>query len=172
MIILADNFNSEALTEADLRALALLLHQETEFLDQRRYEDWLALFTEDCRYWVPARTGQTDPDNEISLFHEDHNLMAMRAGRIQHPRAHSLTHPVTTSHITGDKVVEAIDGATGELTVTTRFQMVEHQRGEQRLFAGSYRYHLRRESGGYKISLKRVDLINCDACHEPLQVFI
>ena len=37
---------------------------------------------------------------------------------------------------------------------------------------GDYRYHLRREAGGYKISLKRVDLINADACHEPMQVFI
>ena len=172
MIILADSIAPDQLAQADLPALELLLHRETEYLDQRRYEDWLALFTDDCRYWVPASADQTDPVNELSLFHEDRDLMEMRIRRIQHPRAHSLQHPVTTSHITGDKVIEAIDNATGEMIVTTRFQMVEHQRGEQRLFAGRYQYHLRRENKAYKISLKRVDLINCDAYHEPLQVLI
>ena len=98
--------------------------------------------------------------------------MEVRIKRIQHPRAHSLDNPVTTSHVTGARLIESINADTGEIIITTRFQMVEHQRGEQRLFAGIYRYHLRRESGGFKISLKRVDLINCDAYFEPLQVFI
>ena len=172
MIIFADTSTSTALTGDDLEAIELLLHRETEFLDLARYDEWLALFTEDCRYWVPARREQTDPDNEISLFHEDRDLMEMRISRIQHPRAHSLDNPITTNHVTGDRVIEAYYADRGELIVTTRFQMVEHQAGEQRLFAGSYRYHLRREAGAFKISLKRVDLINCDAYFEPLQVFI
>ena len=172
MVIFADNITQGGLTDDDLEAIELLLYRETEYLDQARYEEWLSLFTDDCHYWVPARKDQTDPVNDISLFYEDRDLMEMRIGRIQHPRAHSLDNPVTTSHVTGDKLVESISTDTGELIVTTRFQMVEHQRGEQRLFAGAYRYHLRRESGGFKISLKRVDLINCDAYFEPLQVFI
>ena len=172
MITFADKTDSAGLTEEDLEAIRLLLYRETEYLDQARYEEWLALFTDDCRYWVPARKDQTDPDNDISLFHEDRNLMEMRISRIRHPRAHSLANPVTTSHVTGTRLVEAIDASTGDLVITTRFQMVEHQAGEQRLFAGTYRYHLRREAGAFKISLKRVDLLNSDAYFEPLQVFI
>ena len=172
MIIFAENKTRDELTQDDLEAIELLLYRETEFLDQARYEDWLALFSDDCRYWVPAKKDQTDAVNDISLFYEDRDLMEMRIARIQHPRAHSLVHPITTSHITGDKVIEGISADTSEIIITTRFQMVEHQRGEQRLFAGAYRYHLRRESEGFKISLKRVDLINCDAYFEPLQVFI
>ena len=172
MIVFAGKARPAALTGSDLEAIELLLHRETEYLDRARYDEWLALFTDDCRYWVPARTDQTDPVNELSLFYEDRDLMEMRIGRIRHPRAHSLDNPVTTSHVTGDRVIEAVNADRGELVVTTRFQMIEHQQGEQRLFAGVYRYHLRRESGGFKISLKRVDLINCDACFEPLQVFI
>ena len=172
MVILADNITQGGLTDDDLKAIELLLHQETEYLDQACYEDWLALFTDDCRYWVPARKEQTDPINDISLFYDDRDLMEMRIRRIQHPKAHSLDSPVTTSHATGVKVIESINDDSGEIIITTRFQMVEHQRGEQRLFAGTYRYHLRRENEGFKISLKQVDLINCDAYFEPLQVFI
>ena len=172
MIIFADNVSSTELTDDELGAIELLLYRETEYLDQARYEEWLALFTDDCRYWVPARKDQAGPDNDISLFYEDRDLMEMRISRIEHPRAHSLDNPVTTSHVTGDKVIEDCDSEKGELTITTRFQMVEHQAGEQRLFAGTYRYHLRRKPGAFKISLKRVDLINCEAYFEPLQVFI
>ena len=32
-----------------------LLYREAELLDARRYEDWLDLFTEDTRYWMPMR---------------------------------------------------------------------------------------------------------------------
>ena len=172
MIIFADKSVSSALADDDLEAIGLLLYRETEFLDQARYQDWLALFTADCRYWVPASREQADAVNDISLFYEDRNLMEMRCRCIQHPRAHSLDHPITTSHVTGNNVIEGFNADTGELIISTRFQMVEHQRGGQRLFAGVYRYHLRRESGGFKISLKRVNLINCDAHFEPLQVFI
>ena len=172
MIIFADKSISTGLTGDELEAIELLLHRETEFLDGARYDEWLALFTDDCRYWVPARKEQTDPVNEISLFYEDRDLMEMRISRIQHPRAHSLDRPVTTSHVTGDRMIEAVNTDMGELMITTRFQMIEHQQGEQRLFAGVYRYHLRREGEGFKISLKRVDLINCDAYFEPMQVFI
>ena len=172
VIIFADSIASGELTGDELEAIELLLYRETEYLDQCRYDDWLALFTDDCRYWVPARKEQTDPVNDISLFYEDRDLMEMRVRRLQHPRAHSLDNPITTSHVTGVKVIEDVSAATGEIIITTRFQMVEYQRGEQRLFAGVYRYHLHRVSEGFKISFKRVDLINCDAYFEPLQVFI
>lgn len=172
MIFIADKIAPGALSDADLKEIELLLHREAEFLDQARYDDWLALYTDDCRYWIPASRGQADPVDEISLFYEDRDLMEMRISRIQHARAHSLDNPVTTSHVSGDRVIEDHNAETGELTVTARFQVVEHQHGEQRLFAGTCCYRLRRENGSFRISLKRVDLLNCDAYFEPLQKFI
>ena len=34
-----------------------LIH-EARLLDDRRFRDWMALFTEDGSYWVPASVGQ------------------------------------------------------------------------------------------------------------------
>ena len=42
----------QALLERDA---ANFLYHEAELLDERRYEDWLALLTEDVRYWMPIR---------------------------------------------------------------------------------------------------------------------
>ena len=51
------------MTESDARITRLLLTQEvTEFLyreaellDERRYDEWLALLADDLRYWMPMR---------------------------------------------------------------------------------------------------------------------
>ena len=49
---------------AEAEALARLLLQreiedffygQAELLDTRRFDDWLALFTDDARYWMPMR---------------------------------------------------------------------------------------------------------------------
>ena len=159
------------LTDGELSEIELLLHQETELLDQCRYQEWLGLYTDGASYWVPAHPDQTDPENHVSLFFEDRALMQMRIKRLQHPQAHSLSAPLRTSHLTGRVVLNGPDEQ-GELTAKTRFQMTEYQRDEQRLFAGAYTYRLRRIDGCYRIAHKRVDLINCDSVFEPLQTFI
>jgi len=34
---------------------------EARLLDQHRFEEWLDLFADDGRYWMPLEWGQTDP---------------------------------------------------------------------------------------------------------------
>jgi len=31
-----------------------LVHREARLLDEQRWDDWLALYAEDCEYWMPA----------------------------------------------------------------------------------------------------------------------
>ena len=37
------------------QAIEEFLYREAELLDERRYEDWLALLDDDVRYWMPMR---------------------------------------------------------------------------------------------------------------------
>ncbi len=84
------------------------VYDEAELLDRGEFDAWLDLFTEDGRYWVPSHPGQSDPFEEISLFHEDRALMQARIGRLRHPRA--LGRPVRTSHLIGNLRVTAAAG--------------------------------------------------------------
>ena len=54
-----------------------LIH-ESRLLDERRFRDWMALFTEDGSYWVPATIGQRSPYGQTSLFYDDLELMRTR----------------------------------------------------------------------------------------------
>jgi 3-phenylpropionate/cinnamic acid dioxygenase small subunit len=40
------------------RAVEQFLYREARLLDERRFHDWLELFTEDVRYWMPGRTSR------------------------------------------------------------------------------------------------------------------
>jgi benzoate/toluate 1,2-dioxygenase beta subunit len=120
---------------------------------------------------VPASPEQPDPLDHVSLFYEDRSLMRMRILRLRHPQAHALAIPIRTSRIVAHIVVAGSeDGAT---IVRSRFQLVEAQGERQRLFAGAYTHRLVRDDAmGFKIRQKRVDLVNCDAQHEAIQIFI
>ena len=45
------------LTEVDLIDFVI---REARMLDERQYEEWLELFTEDGIYWMPLEFGQTE----------------------------------------------------------------------------------------------------------------
>lgn len=172
MILVANQTLRSTLSSADLEQIQLLLHRETEMLDKGQFDEWLKLFAEQCTYWLPATPEQTDPLTHVSLFYENRDLMETRVARLQDGSAHALADPLRTSHVTGPLTVEGTDNDSGDIIVGSRFLMTEYQRDEQRQFAGSYTYHLRRINDVFRISLKRVDLINCDSVFEPLQVYI
>lgn len=170
-----------ALREAvDLGAIEQLLYREAMLLDEKRWPEWLALYSEDCFYWVPSVVGQKDPVNTISLYAEDRMRLEMRVIRITHPHAYSQDFPTRMSHVVGNVMLdpEGGKGAEGgidpkaELVVRSTLHILEHRKEEQRLFGGTVRHWLRRAGGDFRIALKRIDLVNCDAPMEVMQLFL
>jgi 3-phenylpropionate/cinnamic acid dioxygenase small subunit len=154
------------------REIEQFLYYEARLLDERRWSEWLNLFTPDGIYWVPLARGQTDPINHASLFYENATLREVRARRLEQSRAFSQQPQSWCAHLVGNVTVEAFDATTAEYAVRSTFHLLEWRKTEQRALAGSYQHRLKRERDAFKIQLKRVDLINCDAVYEALQVFI
>jgi benzoate/toluate 1,2-dioxygenase beta subunit len=150
----------------DQRSVEKFLIDEVRLLDERRFEEWRDLFTDDGHYWVPLKPDQQSADGETSLFYDDRGIMATRFERLRHPNIHSQTPPHRTCHIIGNVLVENLDAAGGECTVSSNMMMTDYRVGTQRLFSGRVIHRLRRSGSGYKIVLKRVDLINCDDVFE------
>lgn len=153
----------------DAEALVL---REARYLDLADWDAWLGLYTEDCEYWVPATPDQTDPKHQVSLFYEDRILMETRIRRLRHPAAHSLVTPIRTSHVISGVTVDDATDTDGEITARSSFLMLENHGARQRMFGGLLTHRLRREDGGLRIRAKRVDLTNCDASHEVIEIFI
>jgi 3-phenylpropionate/cinnamic acid dioxygenase small subunit len=154
----------------DRTPFELFLIHEAALLDQRRFRDWMALFTEDGIYWVPAVPGQESPYDQASLFYDDRELMKTRIERLEHPRIHVQTPPSRTAHLIGNIIVEQVDETAGEFLVGSTFIMVEYRDDRQRIFAGRQHHRLRRAGTSFLIAQKRVDLINSDSAFEAMAV--
>lgn len=160
------------MSDAAVAAEAIdLVHREAGLLDDRNYDAWLALFTDDCRYWVPVSPEMQSPRDGPSHFHDDRQVMMVRTHRLANPRAFGAEPSPRTVHIVSGARIEADDGE--DLTVVSSQIMLEYRNRDrfeedQRLFGGRVRHILRRTSQGLRIAQKRVDLINAEAAFNAM----
>jgi 3-phenylpropionate/cinnamic acid dioxygenase small subunit len=145
-------------TETHL-AVERFLYRQAEILDEKLWDDWLALFTDDGHYWMPVDENQTDGEGVPNIFWEESNLMKMRIRRNNHPMAHSQAPENRLCHVVSNVIVESED-ANGDIITRSRFHCAEYLRYEVRSFTGKYRHYLKKTPDGYRIALQRVDLVN------------
>jgi len=155
---------------ADLRAVEQFLFREARLLDEGRFDDWLALFTETAWYWVPIDPRQDSPHETVSIIYDDRRLLETRVRRLSNPNIHAQSPPSRTSRIVGNVVLEPGEAAESGLVVSSRFQMVEFRRDRQRLFAGAVRHGLLQDGDAFRIRWKRVDLVDCDGMMDGITV--
>ena len=142
-----------------------VLEREVIYLDERRWDEWLALFTPDCEYWMPAwKSAEAltdDPRRELSHFY-----YASRAGledRIYRIRSHrspaSMPLPRTT-HLLGN--VRLMEGAAGRLVL--RSSWVSHvffpRSEESHAFFGHSEHALTQVENDWLIARKKIVLQN------------
>jgi benzoate/toluate 1,2-dioxygenase beta subunit len=150
--------------------VAEFLFHEAALLDARRWHDWLLLFAEGGMYWVPLAHGQTDPIGHASLFYEDALLREVRARRLDEKRAWSQQPVTQAARIVGN--IRLLPEQDGDTVVASTFHMLEWRRRDQRMLGGQYTHRLRRAAEGFRIVLKRVDLIDCEAVQDTLETFL
>ena len=148
------------------------VYHEARLLDERRFEEWLTLFAEDGHYWMPAEWGQTDPRLQSSLMYEDRFLLTVRVERLTGERTFSQKPLSRSQHVLQAPQVDRFDGDTGTAETYTPFQYTEIRMDEQTRFNGWARHTLVQENGELKIRLKRVDLLDFDAPHGNIQLFM
>jgi len=152
---------------SDLAQIEAFVVHEARLLDEARYRDWLALFTDEAWYWVPSELDQENPLDTVSLIYDDRQLLETRVRRLINAKAHAQAPPSRTSRIIANVTIEPDEP--GQV-VRSKFQMIEYRRDKQRLFGGTARHHLVADGAGFKIGWKRIDLVNCDSVMDGLSV--
>lgn len=143
-------------------AIVALVHHEARLLDAGRYDEWVALYAPDARYWVPAHPAMRAPTDGPSHFHDDLQIMMTRAHRLLNPRAFGAEPPPRTCHVVSG--VEAREHGDSAEATSAQIMLEWRDRGQyeadQRLFGGRVEHRFRRIAGQWRIASKRVDLIN------------
>jgi Ring hydroxylating beta subunit len=173
--------------------LAEFVYREARLLDEKHFDAWYELFTDDARYWMPLTRGQPDGRTHTSLFYEDKLLLKVRIERLRHPNAFSQQQPSFCQHVLQQPALErAGDSAAGfpvtatgfpvtatglplnadDFLMRTPFIYVETQLDTQILLAGITYHHLTFIDGALRIRMKKIELLNCDAALPSIQLLI
>ena len=142
-----------------------VLYAEAECLDERRWDDWLALYTSDCTFWVPSWISDadmcTDPSREISLiYYTSRTGLEERVTRIRSGRSiASMPMPRTAHSITNISSRELDEAHIVAKSVWAVDLYSVKARASQRFF-GRYEHRLVLAGGAWKISSKKVTLLN------------
>lgn len=152
------------------REIEQFLYREAELLDERRYEDWLELFTDDARYVMPMRrnvpAGElarefTREGLDVNWFDEGKDTLARRVAQIRTGVHWAEEPPSRICHLVSNVQVHAPDGAEppGEVTVRSRFLIYRNRvETETDVLVGKREDVLRRVDGGWRIARRRIVL--------------
>jgi 3-phenylpropionate/cinnamic acid dioxygenase small subunit len=136
-----------------------LLYDEAAAIDERRFDDWLALYTEDAVYWVPQGE-EDDPVHHVSIAYDDHRRLHERVLRLTSGFAYSQDPPSRTCHVVGNvRVTGESDGA---ILVASNQIVTEVRRNVQNIYSGRFEHELVAAGGGYRIRRKTIRLMNSD----------
>ncbi|HEU5299552.1 MAG TPA: aromatic-ring-hydroxylating dioxygenase subunit beta [bacterium] len=150
-----------------------LLVAEARLLDERRFDEWEALFTDDAVYWLPIDPGR-DPAGSVSIIHDDRQRLHERVYRLTQTPVLDQNPPSRTIRFVSN--VEVEPGSNGEAAVRCAQLIAEMRPGgpgqaglnAPRWFAARCDYRLRNTGGSWKIAKKTVVFLNADEPHYNL----
>jgi 3-phenylpropionate/cinnamic acid dioxygenase small subunit len=149
-----------------------LVYREARLIDEKRFDEWYELLTEDVLYWMPLSRGQPPGTALTSLFYEDRLLLKVRLERLRHPQAFSQQQPSFCQHVLQQPALESGNPDSGPCVLRTPFLYVETQLDRQLLLAAVAYHHLVLRAEGWRIQMKKVELLNCDAALPSIELLL
>jgi len=167
-----------------MREIEDLLYGEADLLDERRYEAWLDLFTDDVVYWMPLRKNvpweererDITAEDDTAWMRDDKTTLAKRVKQIM-TGIHWAEEPLSrVSHlITNVRLADAGNSAAqdSELTVKCRFFVYRNRlETETDFLVGRREDRLRRVDGRLKFAHRKIILEQSVLMAKNLTVFL
>jgi 3-phenylpropionate/cinnamic acid dioxygenase small subunit len=146
------------------REIEAFLYREADLLDERRFEEWLALFTEDARYWMPIRRNappdapereRTREGVDVNWFDEGKDTLSRRVAQIRTGVHWAEEPPSRTCHMVTNVQIVRTDG--DEAAVRSRFLLYRNRvETETDLLVGKREDTLRRVAGQWRIARRMI----------------
>jgi 3-phenylpropionate/cinnamic acid dioxygenase small subunit len=149
-----------------VREIEEFLYHEADLLDDRQFEAWLDLLTDDIRYWMPMRRNVKFDDQEsentrerqdMNWFDEGKETLTQRVRQIL-TGVHWAEEPLSrVSHMVSN--IRLLQATSEEAQVKCRFLIYRNrQQDETDFFVGKREDTLRKVDGAWKIARRKVIL--------------
>ena len=154
-------------SDAQYQAVVEFLYREARLADEARYADWLALWTDDGVYWVPASADpDADPERHLSHIYDNRARIDTRVKLLLTGHRYSQEPASRMRRLISNIEVRLAEG--GELVAESNFALAElsiQAKHEVHWWVGRSTYRLRQVDGALRMRSKKVVLINAA---EPL----
>lgn len=141
-------------------------YHEANLLDERRFDDWIGLFSTEVNYWAPVRVnreGAADvtAEGEMAFFEDDFGTLEVRAQSYQLKSAWAEIPPSRTRHFITNVVVTEDRGDdvcvdSNFLVIRARLETVHHT------FSGKRSDVLRHlGDGSWRVEDRKIFLDDC-----------
>jgi 3-phenylpropionate/cinnamic acid dioxygenase small subunit len=147
------------------------LYEEAEMLDERRFEDWLEVLTDDIRYWMPMRRnvkfGELDREftregHDINWFDEGKDTLVRRVNQIL-TGVHWAEEPLSRvcHSVSNVQILDATPSVSQptEVSIKCRFLVYRNRvETETDILVGKREETLRNINGQWKIARRKIIL--------------
>jgi 3-phenylpropionate/cinnamic acid dioxygenase small subunit len=153
--------------------------REAWLLDERKLKEWLALFTDDVRYFMPRRKNvprrelqrELTPPGDLAILEEDKRYLEMRVARLETGMAWAEDPPSRTRHLIGNLQARRVEN--GEVEARTAFLVYRsHLETDAQLLSGCRDDVLREVNGEWKVARRTIVLDANVLLDKNLSVFL
>jgi 3-phenylpropionate/cinnamic acid dioxygenase small subunit len=153
--------------------------REAWLLDERKFKEWLDLFTDDVLYFMPRRKNvpRREAEREITalgdlaIFEEDKRYLQMRVARLDTGMAWAEDPPSRTRHLVGNLEAELLEN--GEVKARTAFLVYRsHLETDHQLLSGYREDVLRKVDEVWKVARRMIVLDANVLLDKNLSVFL
>jgi 3-phenylpropionate/cinnamic acid dioxygenase small subunit len=155
------------------------LFREARLLDDHHLKEWLTLFSDDLRYWMPLITNRIGQDaakevgrfGEVAHFDDDKKSLSNRVKRLSTGMAWAETPPSRTRHMISNVEVLA-KNELGELKVRSNFLLYRsHLEYDFESFSGYREDTLRPHGDSWLICRRDIILDQAVVTQKNLGIF-
>ncbi len=151
------------------------LYRESRLLDERRFDEWIELFTDDCRYVMPVRLNREDGaawESHSKSFDDTRQTLAIRVRRLSTEYAWAEQPPSRVRHFITNLITETTQDP-AELTARSN-ELVYRSRGdstEVNIISAQRVDRLRRTDAGWRIAHRWIALDQSTLSTHNLSMF-
>ena len=168
--------------DSDLRhKVEDFLYLEAELLDERRFREWLELFTDDIHYWMPVRYNPLDRPKELSeelsrpgesyYFNDNKETLRIRVERFYSKNAWAEMPPSRTRHLISNIRIRKDDGVQFEVDSNFIVYRTRMEKDED-IFVGTRKDVLRRLDDELKIARRTILLDQAVLGAKNISIFL
>ncbi|MEW6299621.1 MAG: aromatic-ring-hydroxylating dioxygenase subunit beta [Thermodesulfobacteriota bacterium] len=154
----------------DRHHIESFLYREARLMDEHAYDEWLSLWADDALYWVPCNEDEIDPQRHVSIIYDNRPRLEDRIERLKSGAAYAQEPKSRLRRVVSN--IEIEEGPGDEITVYSNFNLTELRRGRQDTFAGRTIHKLRPAGTSFRITYKKVLLVNNDEVIDNLTFLV